>query len=186
MLSTTFSPFPILQSNRLVLRQITEQDVNEVFAMRSNAETMKYIPRPLARTLDDALELIRMISDKINSNTAINWAISTHNCSELIGIIGHFEINKANYRSEIGYILHPKFHNQGIISEALDLILKYGFKVLQLHSVESIIDPNNLASEKVLQKNGFVKEAHLIENGFFDGKFIDAVIYSLLKRNFKL
>jgi ribosomal-protein-alanine N-acetyltransferase len=53
---------------------------------------------------------------------------------------------------------------------------------MQLHSIEAIIDPENRASERVLQKSGFVKEAHILENEFYDGKFLDTVIYSLLKR----
>ena len=55
---------------------------------------------------------------------------------------------------------------------------------LNFHSIEAIILPDNVASERVLQKNGFVKEAHLVENECYNGKFIDTVIYSLLKRNF--
>jgi ribosomal-protein-alanine N-acetyltransferase len=56
---------------------------------------------------------------------------------------------------------------------------------MQLHSIEAIIDPENGASESVLQKNGFVKEAHILENEYYNGEFLDTVIYSLLKRNFK-
>ena len=54
---------------------------------------------------------------------------------------------------------------------------------MQLHSIEAIIDPENFASEKVLQKNGFVKEAHLKENEFYDGRFLDTVIYSILNQH---
>ena len=186
MLVTNFYPFPIIKSERLLLRQITENDANQIFEIRSNPQTMQYIPRPIAKNIADAQELITMITDKINANTDINWAITLNETDELIGIIGHYRINHESYRSEIGYILNPNFQNKGIVSEAVKLILKYGFEVLELHSVEAIIDPKNFASEKVLQKNGFVKEAHLIENGWFNGQFIDTVIYSLLKRNFKL
>lgn len=184
MLVTNFSPFPVLESDRLVLRQITKNDVNAVFMLRSNPQTMQYIPRPLAKTNADAMDLIELISEKIAQNTDINWAITVKNSTELVGIIGHYRINHENYRSEIGYILHPIFHNRGIITEAIKLILHYGFDSLKLHSVEAIIDPSNYASEKVLLKNGFVKEAHFIENGFYNGKFIDSAIYSLLSRNF--
>lgn len=184
MLQTNFSPFPILKSDRLLLRQVTENDVDQIFEIRSNPKTMEFIPRPLAKTKDDALELITMITDKIAANTDINWAITRNGSPELIGLIGHYRINHDNYRSEIGYILNAKYHNNGIITEAIHLILNYGFTVLQLHSVAAIIDPCNFASEKVLQKNGFVKEAHLIENERFNEKFIDTVIYSLLRRNF--
>ena len=82
-------------------------------------------------------------------------------------------------------MLLPEYHGMGIVTEAIKAALIYGFEEMKLHSIEAIIDPDNIASEMVLQKNGFVKEAHILENEFFDGKFIDTVIYSLLKRNFK-
>ena len=53
---------------------------------------------------------------------------------------------------------------------------------MQLHSIEAIIDPSNYASAKVLEKNGFIKEGHLRENVFFNGQYLDSVIYSLLKK----
>ena len=77
----------------------------------------------------------------------------------------------------------PDYHNQGIVTEVLEAIIDYGFDDMNLHSLEAVIDPKNIASEKVLIKNGFIKEAHLIENEFAEGKFWDTVIYSLLKRN---
>ena len=146
---------------------------------------MKYIPRPLAKTKEDALAHIAMIEENIVNNTGINWAITIKENPKLIGIIGHFKISTENYRAEIGYMLLPEFNGKGYMSEAIKAVLAYGFEQMNLHSIEAIIDPENIASERVLQKNGFVKEAHILENELWDGKFLDTVIYSLLKRNFK-
>jgi ribosomal-protein-alanine N-acetyltransferase len=146
---------------------------------------MKYIPRPLLKNEEEACEHIAMINSKIDNNEGINWAITLKGNPKLIGIIGHFRIEPQNYRAEIGYMILPEYHGQGIVAEAIKEVVRYGFDDMNLHSIEAIIDPNNLASERVLQKNGFVKEAHILENECFDGKFIDTVIYSLLKRNFQ-
>ena len=180
MLSFNFTPFPVIETERLLLKQITNDDVNEVFELRSNPETMKYIPRPLVKTTEDALEHIAMIEEKILSNTGINWGITLKGSSKLLGIIGYYRMQPENYRAEIGYMLLPQFHGQGIITEAVKRLITYGFNDLKLHSIEAVIDPENRASEKVLQKCGFAKEAHLRECEFFEGKFIDKVIYSLI------
>ena len=180
MLSFNFTPFPVIETERLLLKQITNDDVNEVFELRSNPETMKYIPRPLVKTTEDALEHIAMIGEKIVSNTGINWGITLKGSSKLLGIIGYYRMQPENYRAEIGYMLLPQFHGQGIITEAMKRLITYGFNDLKLHSIEAVIDPENRASEKVLQKCGFAKEAHLRESDFFEGKFIDKVIYSLI------
>ena len=76
MLTINFNPFPNLETERLLLRRVDSNDVKEIFALRSNPETMKYIPRPLVKTDEDALEHIAMIDRKIDSNEGINWAIT--------------------------------------------------------------------------------------------------------------
>jgi ribosomal-protein-alanine N-acetyltransferase len=182
MLTLNFTPFPNLETERLSLRRVNQDDVNEIFVLRSDEKIMKFIPRPLAKTLEDALEHIATIDAKIDQNEGINWGITLKNSSKIIGIIGHYRIQTDNYRAEVGYILHPDYHNCGYISEAVKKVVSYGFNEMQLHSIEAVIDPNNAASEKVLQKCGFTKEAHFIENQFYDGRFLDTVIYSLLNK----
>lgn len=185
MLTINFHPFQNLETERLLLRRIDENDVDEVLALRGNPETMKFIPRPLTKTKEDALEHIAMIEDKIVSNTGINWGITIKGNPKIIGIIGHYRIQPENHRAEIGYMSFPETNGQGYITEAIQVVVAYGFEQMNLHSVEAVIDPENIASERVLQKNGFVKEAHILENELWEGKFWDTVIYSLLKRNFK-
>jgi ribosomal-protein-alanine N-acetyltransferase len=182
MLTINFTPFPNLETERLVLRRVNENDVNEIFALRSNPETMKYIPRPLVKSIDDALEHIAMIDTKIDTNEGINWAITYKDNPKLIGIIGHYRIKPENFRAEVGYMLLPEYNGKGIITEAVQEVVKYGFNEMKLHSIEAIIDPENFGSEKVLQKCGFVKEAHLRENEFYEGRFLDTVIYSILNK----
>lgn len=185
MLTINFHPFKNLATERLLLRRVAECDYPEIMELRGNPETMKYIPRPLVKTKEDAISHFKMIDDKIEGNEGINWAITLKGNPKLIGIIGHYRIQPENYRCEIGYMILPEYNGKGIVTEAIKVVLKYGFDDLQMHSIEAVIDPENKASERVLQKNGFVKEAHLIENIFAEGKFWDSVIYSILKRNFK-
>ena len=185
MLKINFHPFQNLETERLFLRRLNVDDVNEVLELRSNPESMKYVPRPLLKTKEDALAHIALIEDKVVNNIGINWAITLKENPKMIGIIGHYKIKPENYRAEIGYMILPEYYGKGIVTEAIKVIVQYGFEQMKLHSIEALIDPANTASEKVLQKNGFVKEAHLLENEYYEGKFLDTVIYSLLKRNFK-
>lgn len=185
MLNINFLPFLDLETDRLLLRRVNKNDVLEVFSLRSNPETMKFIPRPLVENLDEALEHIQMIDDKIENAEGINWAITLKDDPKLLGIIGHYRIKPEHYRAEIGYMLDPAHHGKGLITEAIKAVIAYGFDVMKLHSIEAIIDPDNIASATVLEKNGFVKEAHLRENEFYNGKFLDTVIYSLLERDYR-
>jgi ribosomal-protein-alanine N-acetyltransferase len=180
MLTINFNPFPDLETDRLLLRRVDAGDVKEILMLRSNPETMQFIPRPLLKTDEEALEHIAMIDQKIEANEGINWAITLKDSPKLIGIIGHYRIKPEHYRAEIGYMLLPDYHKRGIITEAVKAVVHYGFNDLKLHSIEAIIAPENIGSAKVLEKNGFIKEAHFKEYEFYNGKFLDSVIYSLL------
>lgn len=178
MLQLNFNPFPILETERLILRQCNQEDTSDFFVLRSDKNVMKYIPRPIATNHADAAAVIDTMNDGINKNESINWAITIKGNSQLIGVIGYYRTKKEHFRSEIGYILHPKYQGKGIMNEALKAALNFGFTVMNLHSIEAVVDPENLASRKLLEKNSFIQEAHLKESEFYDGKFLDTIIYS--------
>jgi ribosomal-protein-alanine N-acetyltransferase len=72
----TFKPFPVLETERLLLRQFSNEDAADVFIMRSDPDVMQYIPRPLAVTLNDAAVVIQTVNDFIEKGEKLNWAIS--------------------------------------------------------------------------------------------------------------
>lgn len=184
MLAVNFTPFPILSTERLTLRRITQNDVNELFILRSDAQIMRFIPRPLATTIEDAVQLIQVINDAIDNNESITWAIALKKKNKLIGTIGYVRMAKERYRAEVGYLLHADYQGFGIMQEALNSVIKYGFEELKLHSIEAIIEPENIPSAKLLKRNNFVKEAHFKENCFHNGQFLDSIHYSLLKSSY--
>lgn len=183
MLEINFLPFPILKTQRLLLRQVNANDADTLWSLRSNDEVMRYIPRPYLKSREDALELIAMFDDKIENGIGINWGITfLDNPEKIIGIIGHYRMKPEHYRAEVGYMIFPEYNGKGIVSEALQVVVEYGFKEMKLHSIEAILDPENKGSEKVLLKNGFVKEGHFIESEYYEGRFLDSVIYSKLNK----
>lgn len=181
MLEVNFDPFPLLETERLILRRITLEDAPEMFSLRSNADAMKHICRPLQNSIEEARAQIFKINEMVNFNEGIAWALCLKTQKTMIGTLSFHRIQKEHYRAEIGYMLHPDFWRTGIMSEAVKAIIDYGFSELKFHSIEAHIDPFNTASEKVLQKFKFVKEAYYKENYFFDGQFLDTAVYSLLR-----
>lgn len=176
-----FNPFPVLETERLILRNYTRDDAEAVFSYRSNIDAMKHISRPVQRNLDEAKEMIEKVNAMVDSNEGIGWVIMLKGSNQVIGGVSFHRIKKEHYRAEMGYMIHPHYWRQGIVSEAVKALLDYGFKQLKFHSVEAFIDPDNIASQKVLEKFNFMKEAHFRESYFFEGKFIDSAGYSLLR-----
>jgi ribosomal-protein-alanine N-acetyltransferase len=180
MLQLNFNPFPIIETERLVLRRMTMNDAPDFFSLRSNVNAMKHICKPLQTSIEEAKEKINQINEMIDSNNGIGWGITFKNQTTIIGNLSFHRLIKEHYRAEIGYILHPDYWKQGIISEAVKAIVDFGFNELKFHSIEAHIDPTNIGSEKVLQKNNFKKEAYFKENYFYNGQFLDTAVYSLL------
>jgi ribosomal-protein-alanine N-acetyltransferase len=180
-----FSPFPELTTERLILRQIRPNDAADVFRFRSDADVMRYIPRPIAQTLDDIYPFIAMIEDFILKGERINWGICLKSTQQLIGIIGFVHIKPEHFRGEVGYVLAKEFHRQGIMREALNSVLQYGFEALQFHSIEAIVDADNTASSALLLDAGFRQEAYFREDFYQHTSFRNSVHYGMLAKEFK-
>ena len=181
MLELNFDPYPILKSERLDLTRPEKSEAPDFFEMRSDLRVMKYIPRPIAKTVEDAEALIQSMIETAEKKEGVSWSVRIRGNSKVIGHIGFYRTQHQNYRSEIGYMLHPDFWGKGIISEAVRTVLDYGFREMKLHSVEAVIDPVNVKSGAVLERNHFIKEAHFRENFYWNNVFSDTAIYSLLK-----
>lgn len=184
MLNPDFTIFPTLFTDRLILKEITPNDAEALYSMRSNPEIMKYIDRSIPSSVKDIIELIEKMDLTRKSGDGISWSMfKKDNPQVMIGNIGLFKIMKENYRAEIGYMLNTDEQQKGIMYEAIQRVIEYGFKEINLHSMEANINPANEASRKLLQKAGFVKEAYFRENFFYDGIFLDSEIYSLLNKD---
>jgi [ribosomal protein S5]-alanine N-acetyltransferase len=182
MLSFNFHPFPTLETERLQLRRITETDINEVFYLRSNEQVMKYLDRLPAKDLNEAMLHFKDVNQDIEANKSITWAICLRGENKMIGYIGVWRMLMEHHRGEIGYVLHPSYWNKGFMREAISAVITYAFETMHLHSLEAIINPENGASAKVLEKQGFIKEGHFKENYFFNGQFLDSVVFSLINK----
>ncbi len=182
MLNPNFTPYPNLSTNRLLLRRINLSDAKDLFILRSDERMMKFLDRPRAQTISDAEKLIQIYDELLLNNEGINWGISLKGNARLLGTICFWKLQLENERSEIGYMLHADFHRMGIMQEAMSTVLNYGFSELKLHSIEANVNPENIASIKLLEKNNFVCEAYFRENYFYNGKFLDSAIYSLVRK----
>lgn len=180
MKTLNFNPFPVLETDRLLLRNLTHNDVEEVFAIRGNPVTMQYIPRPMAKTKEDALAVINMITGFTNRNEKINWAITEQGNDKLLGIIGYPNFKPDCHRGEVGYVLNHEYLRRGIMYEALQAVLDYGFNTLRLHSIEAIIRTDNIASIQLVEKSGFKREGLFRDYIFHNGRYWDEYVYSLI------
>lgn len=176
MITNIFFPFPILTTDRLILRRLTIRDDKEIFILRSDQRVNQFLDREKTISIDDALRFIQKIDTGINNNELIYWGINLINNASLIGTIGYFNISKDKSNAEIGYELFPDFQGKGLMHEAISKVIEFGFQDMGLQTISGYTNPENENSIKLLERNNFKNLKNLSNN--MDRKFI---IYTLTK-----
>ena len=160
----SFTPFPRLKTERLLLRQLTEADSQDIFFLRTDKGVNRYIERPKPEDINGARDFILKTNNGIKQNEMIDWAITLKDAHNLIGTICLWNFSKDKTRAEVGFELKPEYQGQGIMNEALEIILEFGFKTVALTSIDAYTHYDNLNSIKLLKKNGFEKNSKLKDN----------------------
>lgn len=177
--------FPCLETNRLILRQTTHADVAAVFAVFSDPKTTQFHNLDTFTKMNQAIEVIERRAIGFKHQRGIRWGIARREDNCLIGSCG-FTWNKDATAAEVGYELKSQFWRQGIMSEALQVILQYGFEVKQLQFVMAKIMLENFASKKLLEKFGFQSQGILENHGYWKGEHHDLECFKLIRDKFKV
>ena len=164
MLNRTFTPFPVLKTERLTLRQLSVNDDKEIFALRSDKQVNKYLGRDPSNTIEDGRKFIHKIEEVVRQNEGIYWAITLADNDNLIGTICLFNFSNENDQAEIGYELLPAFQKQGIMQEATSKVIAFGLDVIGLKAIEAYTHLENENSSKLLEKFNFRKQENIDNN----------------------
>ena len=160
---------PEIETTRLRLRYFSQDDLDDLFCIYSNPEVMKYVGS--ARTKDETqAALISMISHWKHGFGM--WAVIYKQSGKIIGRCGLCFLDNTP-QVELGYALDKPFWNMGLATEASRASLKYGFEEVRLERIVGIAKPENIASQRVMQKVGmkYEKNAHYYNS--------DVVYYAL-------
>ena len=152
----------VLETNRLLLRHQVIQDLDELWALYCDSQITKYIP-DAPRTREEAKEELEWHMHGHPRFPELGlWATVHKETGKFIGRCGllPWTIDGQN-EVEVAYTISRDYWGQGLATEAAQAILVYGFEKLNLTRLISIIDPENIASQKVDKKIGmkFEKEA---------------------------
>ena len=160
-----FTPFPVLKTERLTLRQLRSSDDKEIFALRSNEHINRFLDRKPSKSIDDAKNFIQTINENIQRNDSIYWAITLNGTDKLIGTICLFDFSDDNSKAEIGFELLPGFQGNGIMQEATSKVIDFGIQHIGLNSIEAYTHSENQNSTRLLEKLNF-KRHHAGDENF--------------------
>ncbi len=170
---------PVLKTENFVIRAFEEKDL-EIFTRYRSQEVVAKYQSWTSYTYQDAVELFESMDYSTFGNEG-NWyqlAISSLDSDELVGDLAvHFIDQK---QLEVGFTVSPEYQAKGVATEAVSSFLRYVFGELNKHRVVATTDVKNVASYRLLEKLGFRREGHFIQNVFFKGAWGDEYQYALL------
>lgn len=179
------SDFPILETPRLLLREIVTDDAPALYVIHGDAEPMRWFGADPLPSKEAATNLVETFASwRKMTNPGTRWALQPKGEDQLVGTCGLFNWNRAWRKCTLGYELAFAWQGKGYMHEALSAVLKWGFGHMELNRVEAQIHPMNRASVKLAASLGFVQEGLLREVGYWGGEHHDLLQFSLLRREY--
>ena len=172
--------FPTIKTDRLLLRQFVESDIENVFKGLSHPDIIKYYGVSY-QTLEATKEQMKFFTDLEENGTGIWWAVCSLDNEIFYGAGGLNSLSKVHKKAEIGFWLISDFWGKGIMKEAMPLICDYGFHSLGLHRIEGIVESENSNCKNAMAKLDFLHEGTMKECEIKNGKFISLDIYAKVK-----
>lgn len=173
--------FPILYTDRLVLRELTVNDAQTILNCFSNPDVLRHYGQNPLTSLDQVRQIINNFSKNYNEKRGIKWGIELKGQEGIIGTIGFQEWSTEHKRAEISYALFPESWGKGYALEAVNKVISFGFQEMELVRIGAIVFTENDASNKLLIKAGFEKEGVLKKYMRQNNVPYDTYIYSLIK-----
>jgi [ribosomal protein S5]-alanine N-acetyltransferase len=178
--------FPVLETERLMLREMSPQDVNELIKQFGNTEVIKFIGMQPIRSIEQANEWLRWMGGYFQAKDGLRWAIALkQGAGAFIGSAGIYNWNREANHAEISCdIMHPYWDN-GYGTEAMRALIEFGWEHLKLNRVEVNIINGNQHTRNFLEKLGFKSEGVLRQRILKGGKYYDVHIFGLLRHEYR-
>lgn len=177
-----YSSFPIVETERLILRRMTEDDAPAILAEFGDPRVLEHLdPDPPVTDIESARSFLRWLMGMFEEKKALRWAITLRDDGTMIGTCGFHRWDQKHRRAEIGYDLQAAYWRQGYASEATRAMMNFCFRELNLHRLEADCNEGNLGSAAVLEKCGFTYEGLWRHRFFENGQWINLKQYSILE-----
>jgi len=183
---STTREFPQLETERLVLRELTSADAEVISPNFADEEVVRYIDAKPVASINDVAGIIDWGASLLNSQTGNLWGIFRKEDGSFLGQVNYVVRPDNNFtgtmhRAEIGYNLAPHYWGNGYMSEAIRCVLDFVFSSTELNRIEATVHTENNRSLNVLIRLGFYKEGILREYVQWGGGYWDMVLFSMLK-----
>ena len=180
-----FSKMPELETPRLILRAARVSDARDMFEYAKDPEVTRYLlwkPHPDESYTRSYLEYL---AGRYRIGAHYEWVVADKETKRMIGTCGFASIDCANNCAELGYVLNPAYRGRGLILEAAQRVLQFGFCVLGLNRIEARYMVENTASLRVMEKLGMQFEGVAREGMLIKGLYRDIGKCAILAKDFR-
>jgi RimJ/RimL family protein N-acetyltransferase len=174
----------LLETERLILRPLKAEDVEDILPYHSDLESIRYIPwdqRDREFVVDWLTRAVTYLGIK-EGQPGLLLAIVEKSSNKVIGQLNSAMTDRPNLTADVGYISNPEYRGQGFVSEALVALIDFLFIEEKVHRIIADIDIRNQNSIRVVERLGFRKEATFVENDYLKGEWCSMHLYALLSR----
>ena len=174
-------------TRRLLLRPLHAGDLDDVHAIQSDPELVRYLPWEL-RTREQSREWLstRIAADRLAADgDAVAWAVQRRGDPRLIGSVNAWWRSVEHRQGELGFVFAADVHGQGYATEAVGALVDLLFGELDLHRVAGVADARNAASTALMRRVGMRQEAHLRQCQLFKGEWADQVVFAVLREEWE-
>jgi RimJ/RimL family protein N-acetyltransferase len=178
-------PTPSLQTARLRLRPFTSEDADDLYAQHSSAHVLRYWDAPPWSETARAERFITACRQMAEDGTGARLAMERLSDGAFLGWCSLTRWNPDYRSASMGYCLGDAAWGHGYATEAARAVLGWAFDTLDLNRVQAETDTRNLASARVLEKLGFVREGTLRQDCVVNGDVSDSWVYGLLRREWQ-
>lgn len=183
-----FLEFPIIETERFILKEIEEKHRNNFISLFSDEDIMKYSGTEVYDPEKQVEFYFKKVKLMYKEKKGIRWAIINKESKAFIGDIGLYNIDFYSNNTEIGYTIEKNFWRKGVASECIKAIENFAFETLDMNRIIAMIDSNNISSIKLSEKLGFHRDGILREHYYNKSKdeYINICVYSLIKSDIKV
>lgn len=181
-----FTDYPYLESEELLLKKIEHADIDDFFELCSDEELFKYKPGKAKSNKETVDNMIEHYERDFNKKKTIFLGIYLKNeNSKLIGLGEIFDFDKKVDTVTFGYTINKQYWGKGFATKYTRMILEFLVNEVEVNRIQAFVLPENIKSQKVLEKCGFVKEGTIRQGQFWKDKgIVDLIMYSILKKEY--
>lgn len=178
---------PTLQGKLIALRKLRRSDAASIQRHANNRDIARFLPRlPSPYTMAEARKWITTTSRLARADKAYDFGIEDGESGEIVGMIGLRNVNRQDKNAEVGYWVGKSFQRRGYAKEALHLILRFAFNELRLVRVYAVVHQKNVASVRLLDRIGFVREGVWRKASLINRRWYDVYAYGILKEEYTM